>query len=139
MRRLLRDEGEFAPIADINMTNLVDVTLTLLILFILIAPVIDQGFMLRLPEAEGKDIRTVQSMTVTMSREGRISLEGQSVTLAELGVRASQMAVKTPDTDVVFMADRDVSYGRVVEAMNVVRVAGLSSLALATVEGAGES
>lgn len=139
MRRLLRDEGDLSPIADINMTNLVDVTLTLLILFILIAPVIDQGFMLRLPEAERQSIRTVQSMTVTMSREGRISLEGRSVSLAELGQKAASAADRAPDTDVVFMADRDVSYGRVVEAMDVVRSAGLSSLALATVEGAGES
>lgn len=126
-----------APIADINMTNLVDVTLTLLILFILIAPVIDQGFMLRLPEAERESIRTVQSMTVTMSREGRISLEGRTVSLSELGFQAARTAARSPDTDVVFMADRDLAYGRVVEAMDVVRSAGLSSLALATVEGGG--
>ena len=116
MRRLLREDGMVRPIADINMTNLVDVTLTLLVLFILVAPVIDQGFTMKLPSASAHPIRTVSSLTVVLDRSGNISLEGVTVTLNQLAEKALQAANRQDETDVVILADRSLQYGRVIES-----------------------
>lgn len=135
MRRLLRDEDAPKLIADINMTNLVDVTLTLLILFILIAPVIEQGMTLELPTAKGGDLRTVDAVTVTVDRAGAVFLEGKPVGLDELTARVAVVAERDAATDVVILADRVVDYGRVIAVMESVRRGGLTRLSLATGEG----
>ena len=134
MRRLLRDDGLIKPIADINMTNLVDVTLTLLVLFILIAPVIDQGFTMKLPQASAHPIRTVSSMTIVLDNSGKISLEGNAVSLDQLAEKAVVAANRNDETDVVILADRRLQYGRVIEVMDVIRSSGLSRMSLATKE-----
>ncbi len=134
MRRLLREDGLVRPIADINMTNLVDVTLTLLVLFILIAPVIDQGFTMKLPTASAKPIRTVDSLTIVVDRSGKILVEGNGVTLTQLSLRAEKTATLNVETDVVILADKSLEYGRVVQVMDVIRNAGLSRMSLATRE-----
>ena len=134
MRRLLRDDGLIKPIADINMTNLVDVTLTLLVLFILIAPVIDQGFTMKLPEASAHPIRTVSSMTIVLDNSGKISLEGNAVSLDQLAQKALVTASRNDETDVVILADSRLQYGRVIEVMDVIRSSGLSRMSLATKE-----
>ena len=134
MRRLLRDDGLIKPIADINMTNLVDVTLTLLVLFILIAPVIDQGFTMKLPQASAHPIRTVSSMTIVLDNSGKISLEGNAVSLDQLAQKAVVTANRNDETDVVILADSRLQYGRVIEVMDVIRSSGLSRMSLATKE-----
>ncbi len=136
MRRLLRDEsGPSRPIAEINLTNLIDVMMTLLIVFILIAPVIDQGFTLQLPGADPKDLRTDDAVNVVVSRAGDVHFEGRPATLSELEARARELiARRASEPDVILLADRDLAYGRVVEVMDVLRRVGLTRLALATKE-----
>ena len=137
MRRLLRDETlSSKPIAEINMTNLIDVTLTLLILFLLIAPVVDQGFTLELPVAEDESIRAQEAMHLSVDREGRVHWNGTMVSDEQLSEKAAaQAAGRRGETDVVILADRQLAYGRVIEVMDVLRHAGLTRLALATQEG----
>ena len=134
MRRLLKEDGPVRPIADINMTNLVDVTLTLLVLFILIAPVIDQGFSLELPRARGDAVRTVDAVNVAIDSRGRISLEGRSLTLEELKEAAKKVYKGAARDNVIIIADEGISYGRVVDVMNVVNSVGFEKISLATKE-----
>lgn len=138
MRRLLRDEALTSkPIAEINMTNLIDVTLTLLILFLLIAPAIDQGFTLELPVAEDENIRAQEAMHLSVDREGRVHWNGRVVDDEQLAARARERAAtRRGETDVVILADRQLEYGRVIAVMDVLRGAGLTRLALATREAA---
>ena len=112
MRRLLRDEAMTArPIAEINMTNLIDVTLTLLILFLLIAPVIDQGFTLELPVAEDETIRADEAMHLSVDRKGRVHWRGKVVSDEELAAKAEAHAKsRRGETDVVILADRQLVY-----------------------------
>jgi biopolymer transport protein ExbD len=136
MRRLLREEVLGArPVAEINMTNLIDVTLTLLILFILIAPVVDQGMELELPVAGENSISTGAAMHLVVNQEGLIHLKGRPISDAELAKHAAQVASRGGEpVDVVILADRRLLYGRVIEVMDVLRSAGLTRLALATRE-----
>lgn len=139
MRRLLSDDGAGPrPFAEINLTNLIDVTLTLLIVFILIAPVIDQGFSLELPVAESRAIRTDDSVNLVIGRDGAIHLEGRVLGPGELAVRAREIAVRRKgEVDMIILADRELAYGRVIEVMDTLRRAGLTRLSLATSEEEG--
>lgn len=139
MRRLLRDEAmNTRPIAEINMTNLIDVTLTLLILFLLIAPVIDQGFTLELPTATDQSIRSDEALHLSVDRQGKVHWRDQALDDTQLATRATEHAkLRRSETDVVILADRHLEYGRVIEVMDILRAAGLTRLALATQEGSG--
>jgi biopolymer transport protein TolR len=119
-------------LSDINITNLVDVTMTLLIVFIMIAPMIEQGIDVTLPSAEPKRIDVGEVMTVAVSENGRIYLEGQRVSIDELKERLTDIHTARPDVPVLIKADEGLSYGSVVEVLDAVRGVGISRLALAT-------
>lgn len=135
MRKLLRDETIVKPIADINMTNLVDVTFILLILFILIAPVIDEGFTLNLPSATSENIRTVESLTLVVDRSRRLQLEGKAVLIDGLASAIEGKAQAQPGGDIVILADRQLDYGFIIKIMDVLRSSGMTNISLATSEG----
>jgi biopolymer transport protein TolR len=119
-------------LADINVTNLVDVTMTLLIIFIMVAPMIEQGIDVTLPTAEPKRIDVGEVMTVSVAANERVYLEGQRVSMDELRSRLTDIHTARPDVPVLLKADQDLNYGRVVEVMDVVRGVGITRLALAT-------
>jgi biopolymer transport protein TolR len=119
-------------LADINVTNLVDVTMTLLIIFIMVAPMIEQGIDVTLPTAEPKRIDVGEVMTVSVAANGRVYLEGQRVSVDELRSRLTDIHTARPDVPVLLKADQELDYGRVVEVMDVVRGVGITRLALAT-------
>jgi len=119
-------------VSDVNVTSLVDVTLTLLIIFIMVAPMIEQGIDVTLPTAEPKEINVSEVLTVAVSANGRIYLENQRVTLADLRARLSAIHAVREDVPVLIKADTDLKYGQVVEVLDAVRAVGISRLAMAT-------
>jgi len=120
------------PVSDINVTSLVDVTLTLLIIFIMVAPMIEQGIDVTLPTAEPKAINVSEVLTVAVSANGRIYLENQRVTIADLRERLTAIHAAREDVPVLIKADTDLKYGQVVEVFDAVRAVGITRLALAT-------
>jgi biopolymer transport protein ExbD len=131
----LRDESIVKPIADINMTNLVDVTLTLLILFILIAPVIDEGFTLHLPSATSENIRTAESLTLVVDWSRKLQLEGKVVSIEGLSNTIEGMSRLQPDQGIVILADTNLDYGFIIKIMDILRSSGMTNISLATSEG----
>lgn len=125
-------DRDLEPLSDINITNLVDVTMTLLIIFIMVAPMIEQGVDITLPSAEPQRIDVADVMTVSVAANGRVYLEGQRVSMDELKERLSNIHTARPDVPVLLKADEALNYGRVVEVLDVVRGVGISRLALAT-------
>jgi biopolymer transport protein TolR len=119
-------------VSDINVTSLVDVTLTLLIIFIMVAPMIEQGIDVTLPTAEPKAINVSEVLTVAVSANGRIYLENQRVTIADLRARLSAIHAAREDVPVLIKADTDLKYGQVVEVFDAVRAVGITRLAIAT-------
>lgn len=117
---------------DINVTSLVDVTMTLLIIFIIVAPMIEQGIDVNLPSAEPKRIEVADVLTISVTENERVYLEGQRVTMDELSDRLSNIRAAREDVAVLIKADADIRYGRVVEVLDTVRNAGIFKLAMAT-------
>jgi len=119
-------------VSDINVTSLVDVMMTLLIIFIIVAPMLEQGIDITLPTAEPSRIDVAEVLTISVAENERVYLEGQRVTLEELTERLANVHAAREDVAVLIKADTDLRYGRVVEVLDTVREVGISRLAMAT-------
>ncbi len=119
-------------VSDINVTSLVDVMMTLLIIFIIVAPMMEQGIDITLPTAEPKRIDVAEVLTISVAENERVYLEGQRVTLEELGERLANVHAAREDVAVLIKADTDLKYGKVVEVLDTVRGVGITRLAMAT-------
>jgi biopolymer transport protein TolR len=119
-------------VSDINVTSLVDVMMTLLIIFIIVAPMIEQGIDITLPTAEPKRIDVADVLSISVAENERVYLEGQRVTMEQLEERLADFHAAREDIAVVVKADTDLKYGKVVEVLDTVRRVGISKLAMAT-------
>ncbi len=132
MGKRRRREYDAEVVHDINVTSLVDVMMTLLIIFIIVAPMIEQGIDVTLPSAEPKRIDVSEVLTIAVTENERIYLENQRVTMDELRERLDNIRAAREDVAVLIKADKDIKYGRVVDVLDVVRGVGISRLAMAT-------
>ena len=115
-------------LSEINVTPFVDVMLVLLIIFMVTAPLLQQGIDINLPQAKGKEIAPTERIVITIKKDGKIYLDKTSVTLKSLILKLS----KTMNKEVFLKADKDVPYGLVVEVMGELREAGIEKLGMVT-------
>jgi biopolymer transport protein TolR len=132
MGRRAKRQYDLEVVTDINVTSLVDVMMTLLIIFIIVAPMIEQGIDVNLPTAEPARIDVSDVLTITVSENERVYLENQRVTMDELKARLTSIRAAQDDVAVLIKADTDIKYGKVVEVLDAVRNVGISRLAMAT-------
>jgi biopolymer transport protein ExbD len=114
--------------ADINVTNLVDVALTILIVFMLIAPLIEHSLRVQLPKAQEKEITERAQMTVEIAPGNKLYVNNVQVTLAQL---ADTLSVH-PNISVNVQGDASVSYQELVDVLDAIRQAGVTRVGLAT-------
>ena len=122
-------------LSQINVTPFVDVMLVLLIIFMVTAPMLDQGVQVDLPEvAESPGLPAQQEpLVVTMQRNGKIFIGKAEITrISKLGPVLQQALKGKPDREVFLEADQKVPYGRVVEVMAAVKRAGVEKLGMVT-------
>ncbi len=119
--------------SELNITNLVDVMLVLLIVFIIVAPMIEQGIDVRLPVASDKKMesRTVP-VIVSVSKEGELFLNNVKVSLDKLENRLAVMVNNNPDLPVILRADKKLTYESVIKIMDRIRNAGVNNVGMAT-------
>lgn len=119
--------------SELNITNLVDVMLILLIVFILVAPMIEQGIDVRLPAASDKKMEAKNvPVVVSVSKKGELFLNNVRVNLEKLEKRLKIMVEHDPDLPVILRADKNVTYGSVIKIMDRVRNAGVNNVGMAT-------
>jgi biopolymer transport protein ExbD len=118
-------------ITDINVTPLVDIMLVLLITFMLTAHLIArQAIEIKLPRAAQGAPLIPSTLTVTLTREGRLYLNGSPVGGDALGAAVRSAVLKDPATQVIIAGDKDVTHGRVVWVLDLVKAHGVSSFAI---------
>jgi biopolymer transport protein ExbD len=118
-------------ITDINVTPLVDIMLVLLIIFMLTAHLIArQEIEVKLPKAAQGGTMLPTTLAVTLTREGRMFMNGQPVGAAALRRAIAAAVAKDPQTQVVVAGDRDVTHGRVVWVLDLVKGLGVGSFAI---------
>ncbi len=127
--------GRRSSLSQINVTPFVDVMLVLLIIFMVTAPMLDQGVEVDLPEvAEAPGLPQQQEpLIITLDRSGKVMIGKATVDdLAKLGPVIDQALKGKPDREVFLEADQKVPYGRVVQVMAAVKKAGVESLGMVT-------
>ncbi len=122
-----------AAISQINVTPLVDVMLVLLVIFMVTAPIIQQGVQVNLPAAKAGAIQgKEQQLVVAITRAGKIYLNDNPMTLPELGQKLRAIRQLQSDKEVYLRADQDVRYGIVMKAIATIKEAGIEKLGMVT-------
>ena len=124
-------------LSEINVTPLVDVMLVLLIIFMVTAPLIQQGVEVNLPEAKAQAVKSEEQKLVLSIRSDRSIYLGTDdnpahLTLDDLEERLRANVRVARDRELYLMADRSLPYGFVVEVMAAVQRAGVTNLGMIT-------
>jgi TolR protein len=116
--------------SEINVTPFVDVMLVLLVIFMVTAPLLQQGIDVNLPQAKGKDLPPEERITLTVKKGGVIFMNDNPVTLEEMGRKLKAISKLNPN--VFLRADKNVPYGFVVQVMGEVKESGIEKLGMIT-------
>ena len=123
--------GRYRPMADINVTPLVDVMLVLLVVFMVTAPLLTVGVPVDLPQTAAPPINEPKEPTViTVNREGEIFIQEAPVPIDGLIVKLQAITGANPDAVLYVRGDKDINYGRVLEVMSLVTSAGFHKVSL---------
>jgi len=126
-----RDPGR--PLSEINVTPFVDVMLVLLVIFMVTAPMMQQGVDVDLPKTTTQPIRVRdEPLVMTVRKDGTILLGKQEVPEAELAAKLEAIFENMDPRELYLRADRSVPYGTVARAMAAAREAGATRLGMVT-------
>ncbi len=127
------------PISDINIVPYIDVMLVLLVIFMITAPLLQQGVNVNLPQANAKVLSAKERMPaiVSVNKKGQLFLNTSSnpnipVTNQALTKAVQSMLQKNPKRTILVKGDTDTNYGNVVKAMVLLQQAGVKDVGLMT-------
>ena len=121
-----------APMAEINVTPLVDVMLVLLVIFIVMAPLFAQALRVDLPQTQAPPLAEPKVLDVEITREGDLRVDHHAIAAQALPEAIRNALTATPQLVIRLGADHAVSYGRVAEVIADLQQAGAEKLAFAT-------
>jgi biopolymer transport protein TolR len=124
-----------AVMSEINVTPLVDVMLVLLIIFMVTAPMMQEGVSVELPQAKGAPLAKEQQkdeIVISVSGQGQIFVNEAAVTEEKLPQTIIEATKDRPNRDVYLRADKTVPYGAVVRIMGALKSAGIANLGMIT-------
>src|ERR1700742_1855166 len=123
--------ARYRPLAEINVTPLVDVMLVLLIIFMVTAPLMTSGVSVDLPKTNAQQLNSdSEPLTVTIKADGSIFLQDQGVELQDLVGKLQSIAQNNPDRRIFVRGDKDLAYGRIMEVMGTITQGGFTKVAL---------
>ncbi|MDA8049569.1 MAG: protein TolR [Rhodospirillales bacterium] len=129
--RAANRRGRYRPLADINVTPLVDVMLVLLIIFMVTAPLLTSGVTVDLPKANAQPLnQDATPITLSIDAAGRIYLADTRIPLDELVAKLRAIAHNNPNRRIFVRGDRRLPYGRIMEVMALITDGGFTKVAL---------
>ena len=127
------DQQNGGTIASINVTPLVDVMLVLLVIFMVTAPILQQGVSINLPHAEAAPLTGEEDqLVVAVDAKSQIYLNDTPIAIPELDAKLRAILKEQPTRQVYLRADRDVRYGDVMNVIAAVKGAGVERLGMVT-------
>ncbi len=127
------------PIAEINVVPYIDVMLVLLVIFMITAPIVQQGVEIDLPQAAAKTLEAdeAEPIVVSINSKGEFYLDigdnpDQPITAELMVNRVSAVRQLKPNIPVLVRGDRNVGYGKIIDAMVLLQKAGVEKVGLMT-------
>ncbi len=131
MRTLRRNESNFT-FSQVNITNLVDVALTLVVILLIIAPFVEQGIEVNLPASSPSKIEVEESSIVTVAPADVYYINEKKVTLRELYDILKEQKATNARLSVIIKGDREVSYKNIIKVLDIVKKCKIEAIGLAT-------
>jgi biopolymer transport protein TolR len=125
--------GRGRPLSEINVTPFVDVMLVLLIIFMVAAPLMQQGIDVDLPETTTQPLRVKdEPLILSVKKEGTVFLGRQEIPLSELQAKLAAIFEGKDSKEIYLRADKEAPYGIVAKAMGAARNAGANKMGMVT-------
>ena len=126
-----KGRGRYRPLAESNVTPLVDVMLVLLIVFMVAAPLMTSGVNVDLPKTSAAPLnQDSEPLTVSVNAEGKIFLQESEAPLPELVTKLQAISQNKPDRRIFVRGDKGLAYGRIMEVMATITQGGFTKVAL---------
>ncbi len=118
-------------IADINVVPLVDIILVVLIIFMVTAPMfIRPSINVNLPKAASGDQTTPSKLSIALTADGKINLNGTFVDEKTVQTKAAEEVARNPDVQAIISADKDTPHGQVIGVLDAVKTVGVKKFAI---------
>lgn len=128
-----RSKGGRVSLSEINVTPMVDVMLVLLIVFMVSAPLLQQGVEVNLPKVDSSSLpQTDEPLVLTIRSDESVVLEEKTFLLQELLDKLKALAIARPDLQVLVHADLAARYGAVAKVMSQIKKSGIHRVGLVT-------
>jgi biopolymer transport protein TolR len=125
-----RRSHELAANAEINTTSLVDVAFTLLVIFIITAPILQGGVEVQVPRARSETIASPEGVIVSVTRDGSIFIGDAEATWEEFEPALTDVVRERQAQNIYLRADQDVDYGRVLQVLGAMKALDIAAVGL---------
>ncbi|MCS7181006.1 MAG: biopolymer transporter ExbD [bacterium] len=127
----MRNRNNKTSLAQINITNLVDIALTLVIILLMIAPMIEHGIEVQLPKSSPYEMKIEKSIIITVAPENQYFIAGKKMSLEEIYNFLKEKSHEK-DISVIVKGDEKVFYEDIVRILDIVKKCKIDLIGLAT-------
>ncbi|MBZ0159222.1 MAG: ExbD/TolR family protein [bacterium] len=119
-------------LSEINVTPLVDVTLVLLIIFMVTTPMLQRGTDVQLPTAQASQVKEEDRITLTVTKDSRIFVNNEEVPREKLEAHLKSMTSSGKERVLYLRGDAKVPYGFVIDVMDAIKSSGIETVGMIT-------
>jgi biopolymer transport protein TolR len=131
-RRNRKKRSRRFQLPKVSLTPLIDTALTLLVIFMITAPMVQNGIHVQLPQGNSKEVGSQQELVVTMSKDEKMFFNSYPILRGELVETIKKAIVGRDESPVYVRADESLAYGRVISVVDELKEAGVRSVAMST-------